>query len=122
MRGKATFACRLLERLEDLCAESLAYGFDDFHSALEQYQGFFADSPVARKHQLSTAFLRKSVELYLQRAFVISWRKRFVPRARLANPYAVQAFAARMRIAMQGCAERMRLFPPVFSCDSRGTC
>jgi hypothetical protein len=70
-----------IARLTDLCAESLAYGFDDFYGALAKYKNFLPEDVLARKDKLAQAFLRKSVELHLQRAFVTYWQRRFVARA-----------------------------------------
>jgi hypothetical protein len=70
-----------IARLTDLCAESLAYGCDDFYGALAKYKNFEPEHVFARKDELAQAFLRKSVELHLQRAFVTYWQRRFVARA-----------------------------------------
>ena len=76
-----------IARLTDLCAESLAYGFDDFYGALAKYKNFEPEHVFARKDELAEAFLRKSVELHLQRAFVTYWQKRFAARATCESVY-----------------------------------
>jgi hypothetical protein len=50
-----------IARLTDLCAESLAYGFEDFYGALAKYKNFEPEHVFARKDELAQAFLSAQI-------------------------------------------------------------